>query len=157
MPAKLTRQYDWVFTSYGVLGWLPDLEPWGRVIERALKPGGRLLVVEFHPALWMLDDDFKRIEYSYFKREPIVETQTSSYAGPESDVELRSCQWNYSLAEIFSSLHAQGLQVVHFDEYDYSPWDCFPSSVAHPRGFQLEGLAGIVPMLFSLEAFKPPG
>jgi hypothetical protein len=24
------EQFDIVFTSYGTIGWLPDLEPWGK-------------------------------------------------------------------------------------------------------------------------------
>ena len=38
----LNEQFDIVFTSYGVIGWLPDMTKWAEVIHRFLKPGGKL-------------------------------------------------------------------------------------------------------------------
>jgi len=35
--------FDIVFTSYGVIGWLPDLKPWGRMIAERLNKGGTFL------------------------------------------------------------------------------------------------------------------
>ena len=40
LPAVLDGQFDIVFTSYGVLHWLKDLQRWGEVIAHFLKPGG---------------------------------------------------------------------------------------------------------------------
>src|SRR5690606_3899602 len=58
-PALLQRQYDVVFTSYGVIGWLPDLNRWAEVVASCLKPGGRFVFAEFHPVVWMLDDELE--------------------------------------------------------------------------------------------------
>ena len=66
LKAKLNKKYDIVFTSYGVIGWLPDLNRWADIINYFLNPGGVFYMVEFHPVLWMMDDDFKQIKYSYF-------------------------------------------------------------------------------------------
>src|SRR5450755_2465186 len=41
--------FDVVFTSYGVLNWLPDLKIWGELIFRYLRPGGLFYIVEAHP------------------------------------------------------------------------------------------------------------
>src|SRR5436853_4157193 len=32
--------FDIIYTSYGAVGWLPDLQPWGSIIAHYLKPGG---------------------------------------------------------------------------------------------------------------------
>ncbi|MEO6834111.1 MAG: class I SAM-dependent methyltransferase, partial [Chitinophagaceae bacterium] len=56
---------DIIFTSYGVIGWLPELNTWAQNIADCLKPGGRLVFVEFHPFIWTFDNAFSRIEYSY--------------------------------------------------------------------------------------------
>jgi SAM-dependent methyltransferase len=45
----LAETFDLIFTSYGTIGWLPDLDRWAGVVERFLKPGGTFLFVEFHP------------------------------------------------------------------------------------------------------------
>lgn len=47
---------DVVFASYGALCWLSDLAAWARGIAALLAPGGRLVVMEFHPALYLIDE-----------------------------------------------------------------------------------------------------
>src|ERR1700686_369659 len=44
------RGFDTVFASWGVLCWISDLSTWMGVAARALKPGGRLVLLEGHPA-----------------------------------------------------------------------------------------------------------
>ena len=53
----LPETFDIVFTSYGVLAWLPDLEAWGRTIARHLRPGGTFLIVDMHPFSHIFDDE----------------------------------------------------------------------------------------------------
>jgi SAM-dependent methyltransferase len=51
LPEALEGQYDIVFTSHGVLGWLPDIDAWAKVVAHFLKPGlqrGRIRL-EPHP------------------------------------------------------------------------------------------------------------
>jgi hypothetical protein len=38
-----------VYTSNGVLGWLPDVARWGEVDVRFVRPGGRFYVLDIHP------------------------------------------------------------------------------------------------------------
>ncbi len=57
--ANIHQQYDIVFTSYGVIGWLPDLNKWAVIISKTLKPGGILFLAEFHPVVWMFDNNFQ--------------------------------------------------------------------------------------------------
>ena len=40
LTAHLEGQFDVVYTSYGVLGWLSDLKRWAEVIAHFLRPGG---------------------------------------------------------------------------------------------------------------------
>jgi len=51
LPQHLTAQFDIVFTSYGTIGWLPDLDQWAKLISRFLKPNGKFVFVEFHPVV----------------------------------------------------------------------------------------------------------
>ena len=54
----LEEAFDIVFTSYGVVGWLPDLDKWAEIIAHYLAPGGIFYMAEFHPVVWMFDDEF---------------------------------------------------------------------------------------------------
>ena len=56
LPAKLSRRFDIVFNSYGVLTWLPDLSSWAKVLARFVKPTGFVYIVDDHPYASMLDE-----------------------------------------------------------------------------------------------------
>jgi 2-polyprenyl-3-methyl-5-hydroxy-6-metoxy-1,4-benzoquinol methylase len=43
LSSVLDGQFDVVYTSRGVLGWLPDLERWAEVVAHFLRPGGVFL------------------------------------------------------------------------------------------------------------------
>ena len=51
LPIRLGDEFDIVYTSRGVLGWLPDIRGWARVVARFVKPGGRFYISEIHPVL----------------------------------------------------------------------------------------------------------
>ncbi|AHJ97010.1 hypothetical protein Hsw_1415 [Hymenobacter swuensis DY53] len=155
LPRYLEQQFDVVFTTYGVLGWLPDMEKWASVVAHFLKPGGRLVLVEFHPVLWMFNPDFTRVEYAYFNRETITEVETGTYADRQAPIEETAVSWNHSLGEVLGALLRQGLEIQHFAEYDYSPYDCFAGleQIAELR-YQLSALPGKLPMLYSVVARK---
>jgi SAM-dependent methyltransferase len=70
LPNYLDTTFDIVFTSYGTIGWLPDLDKWANIIARYLKPDGRFIFVEFHPVVWMFDNDFEKVAYNYFNDAP---------------------------------------------------------------------------------------
>ncbi len=62
LPKYLQGEFDIVFTSYGTIGWLPDLAKWSSTIFHFLKPEGQFIMADFHPFIWMLDDDFTHIK-----------------------------------------------------------------------------------------------
>ncbi len=47
---------DVVFSSYGVIPWIADLDRWARGVERLLVPGGRLVLIDYHPLVFVFDD-----------------------------------------------------------------------------------------------------
>ncbi|MCB9197505.1 MAG: class I SAM-dependent methyltransferase [Flavobacteriales bacterium] len=146
-------KYDIVFTSYGTIGWLPDLNKWANTIKNLLKPGGKLIFVEFHPAIWMFDDNFKEIQYSYFNREEIIITSSSTYTDGSNIDEPTSISWNHSLSEVFQALKQAELEVIDFKEYDYSPYNCFNNTVQiEDSKYQIRGLEGKLPMVYSIIA-----
>ena len=63
LPNYLDKQFDIVFASYGTIGWLPDIDKWAKIVTKFLKPNGQFVFVEFHPVVWMFDDNFEKISY----------------------------------------------------------------------------------------------
>jgi len=153
LPQYLDRSFDIVFTSYGVIGWLPDLNKWAQIIHQYLKPDGKFVLVEFHPVVWMFDEDFVKVGYSYFNSGPIVEEESGTYRDREADIQIQNVNWNHGLGEVINSLLTNGLQLVSIEEYDYSPYNCFNQTVEiAPKKYRIQHLEDKIPMLFSLVA-----
>lgn len=149
----ISEKFDLVFTSYGTIGWLPTLEKWGQLIAHFLKPNGQLVFVEFHPVMWTLDDaTFTQIEHSYFNSKTFLEIETSTYSDGPSHEPLASYSWNHPFTEVFQALLDNQLHIQHFKEYDTSPYNCFPNTVAVEGGFQIKGLEKKLPMVYSILA-----
>lgn len=155
LPNHLNQQFDMVYTSYGTIGWLPDLDKWAKVISQFLKPGGQLVFVEFHPVVWMFDDDFKTIKYNYFNVEPIIETEEGTYADKDANIKQESVGWNHDLSEVLNSLIQNGLNINCFNEYNYSPYNCFNNTIeVAPNQYRVKHLGDKIPMVYSLVATK---
>jgi SAM-dependent methyltransferase len=155
LPNHLEQQFDIVFTSYGTIGWLPDLDKWSAVVAHFLKPGGRLILVDFHPVVWMFDDNFQQIEYSYFNKEPIIITENGTYADKDAALTQDTVSWNHPLTDILSNLIKHRLSISSFKEFDYSPYACFNQmKEIAPNKFVIEAFGNKLPMVYAIEAIK---
>ena len=157
LKENLQGQFDVVFTSYGTIGWLPDLEKWAEIIFHFLKPGGTFYMVEFHPVVWMFDDDFQNIVYPYHNTiEPIVTETAHTYTDGGAHKQQKEYGWNHALSEVISSLTAKGLQLHFLHEFPYSPYNCFSHMVQGEDGYwRIEHMQNKIPLLYSLKATKP--
>jgi len=154
-PDRINEKFDMVFVTYGTIGWLPDIERWARVVSHFLKDGGRLVFVEFHPVVWMFDDDFSEVKYPYFKSDPIVEGEEGTYADRDADFSTKTVTWNHGLSEVVSALIDAGMSIELFHEYDFSPYDCFRHTEEfEPGKFRIKHLGNRIPMVYSLVAKK---
>jgi len=154
LPNHLTKTFDIVFTSYGTIAWLPDLDKWAAIVSQFLKPNGSFIFAEFHPIVWMFDDGFEKIQYNYFK-DQAIETLEGSYTESTTDEAQQFITWNHSLSEVLTSLLNIGLQINSFIEYDYSPYNCFQNTIEFEQGkFRIKHLANNIPMVYSLMATK---
>ncbi len=154
LDQHLKEEFDIVFTSYGTIGWLPKIDKWGALIAHFLKPKGQFIFVEFHPVLWMLDDDFKELAYPYFNIKVFHEEYTSSYTDGAAHEPIMGYSWNHPLSEVFDVLLKNNLRMEAFQEYDYSPYACFPNIIKKEKGYQIKGLEGKLPIVYSLVARK---
>lgn len=154
-PKILDKKFDFVFTSYGVLGWLPDMDKWAAVVSHFLEKGSKLVLVEFHPAIWMFDEECKKVTYNYFNVETIIEELEGSYADHEADIKSKYIMWNHDLSEVITGLINNGLEIKIFKEFNYSPYNCFLAmdKIAE-RKFQIKEFGDKFPMVFAILAEK---
>jgi len=155
LPRLLDQQFDIVFTSYGTIGWLPNMDKWAAVVAKFIKPGGKFVFVEFHPVVFMFDQQFSDFEYNYFNTGPILETSDSSYTDANAPLNLQDVSWNHSMGEVVNSLIGNGLTIKSLLEYDYSPFNNFDGLVeVEPGKYKIDYIDNKLPMVYSIVATK---
>jgi SAM-dependent methyltransferase len=165
LPDALSGEFDIVFTSLGVVSWLPDLQRWAAVIAHFLKPGGTFYMLEFHPvqqALEITEDnptvDELRFRWPYFATaEPLRFDDGGSYAEPSALLHNRTTYiYQHSLSEIVTSLLDAGLALEFLHEFPFSRMQHFPFMEKRDDGFWHVTKEGVsAPLMFSLRAHKP--
>ena len=101
----VTGDFDLVYTTLGVLCWLPDIDLWARVVARLLRPGGRLVLRDDHPVFMAVGDDTSQglslHEPCFQQEEPMTWEKEDSYVeAPEGAAPIthtRSHQWNHAV------------------------------------------------------------
>jgi SAM-dependent methyltransferase len=123
--------FDLVFSSYGALCWLSDLDLWAAGVARALVPGGRLVLVEFHPVFMCFEQDWT-LHYSYFPTGVLEwESGVSDYVGPElAPSGFQECEpfhnqapcyeFQWPLGTVLTAIARAGLRLERLDEYPYA-------------------------------------
>lgn len=151
LPKHLDQQFDIVFTSYGTIGWLPDLDKWAEIVSTFLKPNGKFVFVEFHPVVWMFDNNFEKIAYNYSNSGAIVETESGTYADQDADITQEYVMWNHGISEVVNSLIKNGIEIQALDEFDYSPYNCFKGTIEfEPKKYRIKALGNKIPMVYSI-------
>lgn len=163
-------RFELAFSSYGAVGWLPDLRAWAEGVARVLEPGGRLVYVEFHPLVWSIGPEFRIDRDDYFARAPFIEPVGDYVAGSGAALaaidddatagtnDIPATSWQWTLADILEACVAAGLQLEHVHEYPHAN-GCrvHPGLVAEPgtrRWCWPPGVAR-VPLMFGLAARRP--
>ena len=151
--------FDVVFTSYGVLCWLPDVPGWARVVSHFLLPGGAFHMVEFHPYAGVFDDENEsglRVRYPYFyESKPMEFENTGSYAEPTADVTTRGYEWSHPISDVVNALIGAGLRIEHLREHPFSAYQQLPMLTRGEDGlWRLPEGAGNLPLMYSIKAVK---
>ncbi|MFO0676157.1 MAG: class I SAM-dependent methyltransferase [Polyangiaceae bacterium] len=165
--ATTDARFDVAFASYGVVGWLPDLDAWARGVARVLAPSGKLVYVDFHPLVWSLDGD-RVIKDDYVTaapfREPVGDYVERSGAGlgavtKGATVEntVPATSWQYGLGAIVSAVARAGLRVDALEEYGHSNGCKINESLVldDARRWVFPEGATRVPLMFGLVATRP--
>ena len=163
LPDVLEERFDVVYTAIGALCWLPDLDAWGQLIARYLKPGGMFYMLDEHPtgrifAPVRTDDGGWDVEpqYSYF-HDPagrMEEGERNTYAGTGT-VKSPVYEWRHSMSEIVNALVGAGLKLEFIREYPFSFFQALPQMRRSTDGWwRLDKYDGNIPFMLSIRARK---
>lgn len=152
--------FDFVYTTWGTICWLPDLRPWAKQIAQVLKPGGCFYFADIHPEAYAHEEVNGRIERVFAWRTevdaPLIGDVPFTYTGDE--IPLASPQtreWAHPISEIVESLLAAGMQPIFLHEHDRLAWRQFPSMIEDGRDlYRLPPDVVPFPLALSLMAEK---
>ena len=156
----LDETFDIVFTSYGVLCWLPDLTRWAHTIARSLEPNGVFHLVEGHPINHVFENDSTetdlRVSYSYFHDdEPMRWDDDEPYADRDERTGMPSFEWTHSMSDIINSLIQAGLTIESLNEFPFCVYDHYPFLEKCSDGwYRFKDGKETIPMTFSVKARK---
>lgn len=179
LPAARTvgERFDVVFASYGALPWISDLGAWMRGAAGVLAPGGRFVLVEFHPLTYVFEEGW-RIERSYFPApggqrweegvEDYVGYSAADGAGSGEDGSGEAgeaaaargwsnpnpcVEFQWTLGDVLSAVAAAGLRIERFAEHGHSNfWRPFPDMRGDGAGRWFPPAGRELPLMFSLAA-----
>jgi SAM-dependent methyltransferase len=154
--------FDLVFTTWGTIGWLPDLDRWASAIAFALRPGGRLYFADAHPVSQVFDaggegatPDFPGRLFPYFGRQPLRYDDAVDYADPTTPIaNSATVVFLHPLADILGSLRRAGLRLDRLEEHARLTWAPFPGLVRDADGLFAWPDRPWLPLGLSLVAVK---
>jgi SAM-dependent methyltransferase len=171
------EHFDVAFASYGAIIWLSDLSRWAAGISSAVRPGGRLALVEFHPIMGLLDgvlwEDLseasdciggRHYRFDVGVGDYVAEagsglTHSGEEIAPSTPYEnpFPSHEFAWGVGDVLSALLDAGMVISGFKEYPYSN-----GFKPYPQMEQMEGRRMVlpdpfpkVPLMYSVTAEKP--
>ena len=164
-PTSSTATFDVVYTSRGVLGWLPDIRGWARVVAHFVAPGGRFFITEIHPVAQVVRERGRRAG-----RAPPRPTRTGSTRAAHlrrsrartptrrpTSASTTEHGWDHGLGEIVTALIDAGLRIESLVEHPFLEWkaDFLVDDDGRRRWRLPPDAGGELPLMFSLLASKP--
>ena len=126
LKRNISQKFDLAFMSYGVITWLPSINELGDILNHLLRKNGEVIIADFHPCLYMRDFDSGKIAFPYHNTGVNTDKEEGSYAYDSGEKQV-TYFWSHSISEILMGLIQNGFDIDVFNEYYYSPYNCFPN------------------------------
>ncbi len=168
--SRTDERFDVVFSSYGVICWISDLEAWARGIAAVLGPGGRLVLVDFHPAAEVFDEGWN-LAHDYPSRgcPLLLEEGVGDYVGgsgggltPAGFAEgvrgfenpQRCHLFRWGLGDVVTAVAGAGLRIVALEEYPYSNGERHFAGMRELPGRRMVPPEGVpaLPLMYGISA-----
>jgi SAM-dependent methyltransferase len=131
---KVEQKFDIVFSSTGVLCWLPDITLYARTVRSLLNDDGIFYILDGHPFRSVLLDETgsfrsEGIHGDYFRREVWRYSEMGDYTDPDLKIPEESFEWQWTMGEIITAFCEAGMQIEFLHEYPqyfysgYTPYD----------------------------------
>ena len=161
LPKMLDEKFDIIFSSYGVLMWLNDIEEWARIINNFLKIGGFFYLVDEHPFASVFSGDknnnYLKLYAPYrSSKYPYVTDNKYSYIGEGKSLKQQvQYKWGHSFSEIINVFINEGLKLEFIHEFHKSFYNMLPGMEKKADGWwYLKENSESLPLMFSFKVTK---
>lgn len=151
---QVKSKFDIVFSSTGVLCWIPDIRRYAQTVRHLLNDDGFFYILDGHPFRSVLLDDkgeagaTQMIQGNYFRKEVWQYDNMGDYTDPDLKVPGNSYEWHWTLGEVVTAFCDAGMRIVFLHEYPqyfyngYTPYDVQEDKVElYPCTFSLKAMA----------------
>lgn len=144
--------FDGVYTSWGVLCWLPDLGRWAATVSGLLRPGGWLYLADTHPYACSV----RWPGHPYGGAAAVFDDDHGDYTDAEAQFEHpESWEWNHGLGEVVTALADAGMTLQWLREHPVVAWHLNdPDHLIQRADGMWEQPGSALPLSFSLRATK---
>ena len=158
-PAALGhRRFDVVYTGFGALNWLPDIDRWADVVAALAAPGATLYLAEFHPLHHVFGVDDLTVENPYFPNGPQRWDDEGTYADLQARTEHNvTLEWTHGLGSVVTALVRAGFTVEFLHEYDHLLFPRWPFLVKDGAAYRFPPGMPSLPMMYTLRAHRAGG
>ena len=102
-----------------------------------------------------MDENFEQIKYNYFNTEVITEEVSGTYSDRNAPIKSIEHGWNHPFSEIINALLKNNLQIQQFNEYPFSPYNCFNNMEQTDDGmWRIKDMNEKMPMMYTIKAIK---
>jgi SAM-dependent methyltransferase len=157
--AQNENPVDVIYTSYGTINWIADIQQWANGIAKNLKTGGKFVMIDFHGMMGMFNLDWT-LGFDYMGGKTYDTGGVGDYVGNDWEEAYKNPHTAYEFAwgvgDIVGALIKAELNIRHFEEYPFvNGWQRFPNMREGEGGrfYVPEGQPNIA-MMFSVLATK---
>jgi SAM-dependent methyltransferase len=150
---KVHRKYDIVFSSTGVLCWLPDIGRYAATVRHLLEDDGFFYILDGHPFRSVFTDEAGSagagtVQGNYFRKQVWQYDNMGDYTDPDLKIPHESYEWHWTIGEVVTAFCQVGMRIVFLHEFPqyfysgYTPHDVADHEVErYPCTFSLKALA----------------
>jgi SAM-dependent methyltransferase len=159
LPTELAGRFDLAYATAGVICWIQDMVAWMRSVYSTLRPGGQLVLLDFHPLSVMLDSTEPLVfampyanDGGHFFEEP------GSYAAPGATLAHQAMvQYSHSLGEVVTAAASAGFVVDELVERGDVSARFSRGVASHDSDgrWRLRVAGEALPLVFALRATRP--
>lgn len=151
---RVKDKFDIVFSSTGVLCWIPDLHRYAQTVCSLLRDDGFFYLFDGHPFRNVFlnakgsADTTTTVQGDYFRKKAWRYENSGDYTDPTLLLPNPSYEWDWTLGEIVTAFCDAGLRIVFLHEFPqyfysgYTPYDVSDDKVElFPCTFSLKAQA----------------